>query len=133
VIATGWSRADPIVALAIAVLGVINTLVLSVIERTRELGLRRAVGMRRRQLRAAIRWEAIIISVFGSVLGLAFALLGGWGVVRALRDEGFGVFEVPVGTLIVLVVLAGLVGLTAALIPAWRASRMKVLDAVSIE
>ncbi|HEX5944633.1 MAG TPA: ABC transporter permease [Acidimicrobiales bacterium] len=122
-----------LLAVFIAALGIANTIALSVIERTRELGLLRAVGMRRRQLRSAIRWEAIIISVFGSVLGLAFALLVGWGAVRALRDEGFGVFEVPVGTLIVLVVLAGLVGLTAALVPAWRASRMKILDAVSME
>ena len=122
-----------LLAVIIAALGIANTIALSVIERTRELGLLRAVGMRRRQVRAAIRWEAIIISVFGSVLGLTTGLLGGWGVVRALRDDGFGVFQVPVGRLIVLVVLAGLVGLFAALVPAWRASRMNVLDAVSME
>jgi putative ABC transport system permease protein len=120
-------------AVFIAALGIANTIALSVIERTRELGLLRAVGMRRRQVRAAIRWEAIIISVFGSVLGLAIGLLGGWGIVRALRDEGFGVFEVPVLSLVVVVLLAGVVGLLAAVIPAWRASRMNVLEAVSME
>ena len=120
-------------AVLIAALGIANTIALSVLERTRELGLLRAVGMRRRQVRSAIRWEAVIISVFGSVLGLAFGLLGGWGIVRSLRDEGFGVFEVPVVALAFLVFLAGLVGLFAALLPAWRASRMNVLDAISTE
>jgi putative ABC transport system permease protein len=120
-------------AIVIAMLGIANTIALSVLERTRELGLLRAVGMRRRQVRAAIRWESVIISLFGTVLGLAFGLLGGWGIVRALRDEGFGAFRIPVGTLIVLSVVAGLIGLIAAVIPAWRASRMNVLDAISSE
>jgi putative ABC transport system permease protein len=120
-------------AIVIALLGIANTIALSVLERTRELGLLRAVGMRRRQLRAAIRWESVIISLFGTVLGLAFGLLGGWGIVRSLRDEGFGVFDVPVVTLLVLAVVAGLLGLVAALIPAWRASRMNILDAIGTE
>ena len=120
-------------AVVIAMLGIANTIALSVLERTRELGLLRAVGMRRRQVRSAIRWESVIISLFGTVLGLAFGLLGGWGIVRALRDEGFGAFQVPVGTLLVLALVAGLIGLVAALIPAWRASRMNVLDAISTE
>jgi putative ABC transport system permease protein len=122
-----------IIAVIIAMLGIANTIALSVLERTRELGLLRAVGMRRRQVRAAIRWESVIISLFGTVLGLAFGLLGGWGIVRALRNEGFGVFEIPVGTLVVLVVVAALLGLGAALLPAWRASRMNVLDAIATE
>jgi putative ABC transport system permease protein len=120
-------------AIVIAMLGIANTIALSVLERTRELGLLRAVGMRRRQVRAAIRWEAVIISLFGTVLGLAFGLLGGWGVVRGLRDQGFGVFEIPVVTLVVLALMAGVLGLAAALWPAWRASRMDVLEAISTE
>jgi putative ABC transport system permease protein len=120
-------------AVIIAALGIANTIALSVLERTRELGLLRAVGMRRRQVRAAVRWEAVIISLFGTVLGLAFGLLGGWGIVRALRDEGFGVFAIPYGWMAFLAVLAGIVGLVAALIPAWRASRMNVLDAIATE
>jgi putative ABC transport system permease protein len=120
-------------AVIIAALGIANTIALSVLERTRELGLLRAVGMRRRQVRAAVRWEAVIISLFGTVLGLAFGLLGGWGIVRALRDEGFGVFAIPYAWMVFLAVLAGIVGLVAALIPAWRASRMDVLDAIGTE
>jgi len=120
-------------AVIIAALGIANTIALSVLERTRELGLLRAVGMRRRQVRSAIRWEAVIISLFGTVLGLSFGILGGWGIVRALRDEGFGVFQVPVVTLVIVSLLAGLVGLLAAVIPAWRAGRMNVLDAISTE
>ena len=117
----------------IAVLGIGNTIALSVLERTRELGLLRAVGMRRRQVRATVRWEAVIISLFGTVLGLAFGLVGGWGIVRSLRDEGFGVFEVPFGPFVVLAVVGALVGVGAAVIPAWRASRMNVLDAIATE
>jgi putative ABC transport system permease protein len=120
-------------AVIIAIIGIANTIALSVLERTRELGLLRAVGMRRRQIRSAIRWEAVIIALFGSVLGLGFGLLGGWGIVRALRDEGFGVFQVPIGWLAVVAAIAGLLGLIAALLPAWRASRMNVLDAISTE
>jgi putative ABC transport system permease protein len=120
-------------AVVIAMLGIANTIALSVLERTRELGLLRAVGMRRRQIRSAIRWEAVIIALFGSVLGLAFGLLGGWGIVRALRDEGFGVFQVPIAQLVALAVIAGVFGLLAALLPAWRASRMNVLEAISSE
>jgi putative ABC transport system permease protein len=120
-------------AILIAFLGIVNTISLSVLERTRELGLLRAVGMRRRQVRSAIRWESAIISLFGTVLGLAVGLIGGWGIVRALRDEGFEVFAVPVLWLAVISVIAGLLGLAAAVIPAWWAGRMNVLDAIATE
>lgn len=122
-----------VLAIVIAMLGIANTIAMSILERTRELGLLRAVGMRRRQLRAAIRWEAIIIALYGTVLGLAFGLFGGWGVVRVLRDDGFTEFSVPVATLAVLAVLAAVLGLVSAWLPAWRASRMDVLDAVRTE
>jgi putative ABC transport system permease protein len=117
----------------IAVLGIANTIALSVLERTREIGLLRAVGMRRRQVRATVRWEAVIISLYGTVLGLAFGLIGGWGLVRALRDDGFGVFEVPVVPFIAVALLGAFVGVLASIWPAWRASRMNVLDAIATE
>jgi putative ABC transport system permease protein len=117
----------------IAVLGIGNTIALSVFERTRELGLLRAVGMRRRQVRSTVRWEAMIISLFGTTLGLAFGLVGGWGIVRSLRDEGFGVFEVPVGPFVGLAIVGALVGAAASVWPAWRASRLNVLDAIASE
>jgi putative ABC transport system permease protein len=117
----------------IAVLGIANTILLSVLERTREIGLLRAVGMRRRQVRATVRWEAVIISLYGTVLGLAFGLVGGWGLVRALRDEGFGVFQLPVAWFVILALVGGLVGIGAAVLPAWRASRLNVLTAIHTE
>ena len=118
----------------IAVLGIGNTIALSVLERTRELGLLRAVGMRRRQLRSTVRWEAVIISLFGTVLGLVFGLIGGWGIVRSLRDEGFGVFQVPVSSFIVARRSWARSSASApACWPAWRASRMNVLDAIGTE
>ena len=120
-------------AIIIALLGIANTIALSVLERTRELGLLRAVGMRRRQVSSAIRWESAIISLFGTVLGLGVGLLGGWGITRSLRDEGFEAFAIPFGSLIVIALVAGFLGLIAALIPAYRAARMNVLDAISTE
>ncbi|MGH9113326.1 MAG: ABC transporter permease, partial [Acidimicrobiales bacterium] len=120
-------------ALIIALIGIANTIALSVLERTRELGLLRAVGMSRSQLRATVRWESVIIAVFGTLLGLAVGLLGGWGLVTALGDEGFEVFEIPYGTLIIVVLIAAAAGIFAAVWPAWRASRMDVLDAINTE
>jgi putative ABC transport system permease protein len=120
-------------AVIIAFLGIANTVALSVLERTRELGLLRAVGMRRKQVRSAVRWESAIISLFGTVLGLAVGLLGGWAITRSLRDEGFNAFAVPGGELLVIAVVAGFLGLAAALVPAWRASRMNVLEAINTE
>ncbi|HEY3140981.1 MAG TPA: FtsX-like permease family protein [Acidimicrobiales bacterium] len=119
-----------VLAFIIAMVGIANTIALSVFERTREMGLLRAVGMSRRQLRATIRWEAVIVALFGAALGLVLGLLGGWGLVSALRDEGFNVFRVPVTTLVILALIAGVLGLLAAMWPAWRAGRLKVLDAI---
>ena len=120
-------------AIIIAFLGIANTIALSVLERTRELGLLRAVGMRRQQVRAAVRWESAIISLFGTALGLAVGLLGGWGITRSLRDEGFEAFAIPTGSLIVIALVAGFLGLVAALIPAYRAARMNILGAIATE
>jgi putative ABC transport system permease protein len=120
-------------ALFIALIGIANTIALSVIERTRELGLLRAVGTSRSQLRSTIRWESAIIAVFGTLLGSAVGLLGGWGFITALSDEGFTEFRIPYGQVIAVVLIAAAAGIVAALLPAWRASRMNVLDAIHTE
>jgi putative ABC transport system permease protein len=117
-------------AIVIALLGIANTIALSVLERTRELGLLRAVGMSRRQLRATIRWESVIIALFGAALGLLLGVLGAWGMVEALRDDGFEVFRLPLTSLVAVAVVAGVLGMVAAVVPAWRAGRLKVLDAI---
>jgi putative ABC transport system permease protein len=120
-------------ALLIALLGITNTLALSVFERTRELGLLRAVGMSRRQTRKMIRWEAVIISVIGALVGLLIGTFFGWALVEALADEGISEFSIPGGQLLLYLVLAGLAGVLAAIPPARRAARLNVLDAIATE
>jgi putative ABC transport system permease protein len=122
------------VAVLIALLGIANTLSLSIHERTRELGLLRAVGQSRGQLRATVRWEAVIVAVFGTITGVAIGAFLGWGLVRALQaDEGFGQFAAPWTSLLVIVVLAAAAGVVAALRPARRAGRLDVLTAISTD
>ncbi len=120
-------------AIIIALLGITNTLALAVLERTREIGLLRAVGMNRPQTRRMVLWEAVFVSVFGALLGVAVGTLFGWAIVQALGDEGITRMIVPVGQLTVYVVVAAIAGLIAAVLPAWKASRMNVLDAVTVE
>jgi putative ABC transport system permease protein len=120
-------------AVFIAVIGIINTLALSVIERTRELGLLRALGMSRRQVRRMIRWESVIIAVIGATLGLAVGIFFGWALVRAIGDQGIEVLSIPAGQLMAYVVFAGLFGVIAAIIPARRAARLNVLAAIAYE
>jgi putative ABC transport system permease protein len=120
-------------AIIIALLGIGNTLALSIVERTRELGVLRAVGMTRKQLRSAIRWESVIIAVQGALLGLVIGVFFGWALVTALEDEGLNTFTVPVVSLIVVVVLAALAGVVAAVMPARRAARLDVLRAIVTE
>ncbi|TYB41632.1 FtsX-like permease family protein [Actinomadura chibensis] len=117
----------------IAAVGVVNTLALSVIERTREIGLLRAIGISRRQLRRMIRVEAIMIAVFGALLGMGIGVGFGAAMQNALADKGLGVLAVPYGTLGVYLVVAALIGVLAALWPAWRAGRMDVLKAIATE
>ncbi|MFI1411910.1 ABC transporter permease [Streptomyces sp. NPDC020707] len=120
-------------AIVIAVLGVVNTLALSVVERTREIGLLRAIGLGRRQLRRMIRLESVVIAVFGAVLGLALGLVWGVCVQQVLALQGMKAFAIPWATLIAVVVGSAVVGMVAALLPALRASRMNVLAAIAHE
>ncbi|MFM8861263.1 MAG: ABC transporter permease [Acidimicrobiia bacterium] len=120
-------------ALVIAIVGVVNTLLLSVYERTRELGLLRAVGMTRRQVRSSIRLESVIISLMGTLVGLIIGLVFGWALVKALADEGITAFGIPWSQLAVIVVIAVLAGVGAALYPARRAARLDVLAAIASE
>jgi putative ABC transport system permease protein len=120
-------------AILIALFGIVNTLALSIFERVRELGLLRAVGATRRQLRSMIRWEGVIIAVLGAVLGLVIGTFFGWTMVRALKGEGFTAFAVPGGQLAAYVVAAGLAGILAAVLPGRRAAKVDVLRAVTTE
>lgn len=117
----------------IAVLGIVNTLALSVIERTRELGLLRAIGMSRRQVKRMIRVEAVVIAVFGGLLGLVVGSAFGVAIQRALVSEGVTELQFPVIRMVVFVVLAALAGVLAAWLPARRGSRLNVLSAIATE
>ncbi|MBA2574938.1 MAG: FtsX-like permease family protein [Nocardioidaceae bacterium] len=120
-------------AIIIAILGITNTLALSVIERTREVGLLRAIGVSRRQLRSMVRLESIAISVLGAVLGVVMGIAFGIALQRAIADQGIDVLSIPWPQLGVFVVLAGLVGVLAAVLPARRAAKLNVLDAITTE
>ncbi|MFF4520799.1 FtsX-like permease family protein [Streptomyces bluensis] len=120
-------------AIVIAVLGVVNTLALSVVERTREIGLLRAIGLARRQLRRMIRLESVVIAVFGAVLGLALGLVWGVCTQQVLALQGMKALAIPWGTVVAVVVGSAVVGIVAALLPALRASRMNVLAAIAHE
>jgi putative ABC transport system permease protein len=120
-------------AILIALFGIVNTLGLSIFERIRELGLLRAVGATRAQLRSMIRWEAVIIAVLGAVLGLAVGVFFGWTIVRALASQGISEFTLPAGQLLLFVVAAGLAGILAAVLPGRRAAKVDVLRAITTE
>ncbi|WP_405672838.1 ABC transporter permease [Streptomyces sp. NBC_01530] len=120
-------------AIIIAVLGVVNTLALSVVERTREIGLLRAIGLARRQLRRMIRLESVVIAVFGAVLGLALGLIWGVCTQQVLALQGMKALAIPWTTIAAVVVGSAVVGIVAALLPALRASRMNVLAAIAHE
>jgi putative ABC transport system permease protein len=120
-------------AVLIALIGIVNTLLLSVLERTREIGLLRAVGMRRRQVRTMIRSEAVILAVFGAVTGIVVGTLLGLALVASLRQQGITETAVPVSRLVLFLVLAALLGLVAASWPARRAARLDVLAAIAAE
>ena len=120
-------------SLLIAVLGITNTMALSVYERTRELGLLRAIGMTRRQLRRMVRWEAVIIALFGGLLGVAMGVLFGLAVIAALPETFVDIVSIPYTSLFGYLLVSGLFGMLAAILPARRASKLNVLDAISHE
>jgi putative ABC transport system permease protein len=120
-------------AVVIALIGIANTLALSIYERTRELGLLRAVGATRGQLRSMVRWESLVISLLGAVQGLVLGVLFGWAIVAALHSQGITRLVFPVTQLLVLAVLAGLAGIVAGIAPSRRAARLDVLHAVTTE
>ena len=121
------------ISLLVALMGVANTLALSVFERTRELGLLRAVGMSRRQARRMIRWEGGIVTVFGGLMGIVIGVLFGWAAVEIIPDNFISSFAIPWGTLWNYLVVVAVAGLLAASIPARRASRLNILEAIAYE
>ncbi|OLE29183.1 MAG: hypothetical protein AUG49_00310 [Catenulispora sp. 13_1_20CM_3_70_7] len=120
-------------AIVVAILGVVNTLALSVVERTREIGLIRAIGMGRRKTRRMIRLEAVVIALFGATLGVGLGLAWGVAAQKVLSGIGISTLAIPVGTIAAVFAGAAVVGLLAALAPAFRASRMNVLRAIAAD
>jgi putative ABC transport system permease protein len=121
-----------LLAILISLFGIANTLALSIHERTRELGMLRAIGMSRRQVRTMIRYEAVITALIGAILGMALGLIFAALIAQPLKDEGF-TLSYPVGSLILLLVLAAILGVLAAIPPARRASRLDVLESLQYE
>ncbi len=120
-------------AIIIALLGIANTMALSVLERTQEIGLMRAVGMTRRQTKGMIRLEAAVVSLFGALLGVLVGLAFGWLAVVAIPESIINQLAIPAWTLVIYVVIATLAGLLAAVFPARRAAHLNVLDAIAHE
>src|SRR5580700_8852371 len=120
-------------AVLIALIGIVNTLMLSVFERTREIGLLRAVGMRRRQVRTMIRSESVILAIFGAIIGIIIGTAMGVALVSSLSQQGITDTVVPVSSLVIFLVLAAILGLIAATWPARRAARLDVLAAIATQ
>lgn len=120
-------------AIIIALLGIANSLALSIYERTRELGLLRAVGMTRAQVRSAVRWESVIVALLGTAIGLVVSLFFGYMIFLAIRDAGFEVLDVPIAQLVTIVIGFAIAGVLAGIGPARRASKLDVLGAIATE
>ena len=120
------------VSVIISVFGIVNTLVLSVYERTREIGMLRAIGTTRRQMRRIVRYESVITSIIGGILGTVLGVLFAYVVSTRLASQGI-TFSVPWGQLVVFLIVAGFVGVIAAVLPARRAARVNILDAIHYE
>src|ERR687894_2119273 len=122
-------------AIFIALMGIANTLSLAIHERTREIGLLRAVGETRRQVRSMVRWESVVIATFGAVGGIALGVFLGWALVQAVgtASGGLGTFALPVGNLAIVLVVGAVAGVLAGLRPARRAARLDVLAAIATE
>lgn len=122
-----------VLAIIIAAIGIVNTLALSVLERTRELGMLRAIGMTRRQVKRMIRTESVIIALFGALLGVVVGVGFGIALQQALSDEGIGTLALPWAQLIAYVVVAAIIGVLAAVLPARRAARLNILSAITTD
>jgi putative ABC transport system permease protein len=120
-------------AIVIALFSIANSMALSIHERTRELGLLRAVGMTRGQLRSAVRWETVLVSLLGTGLGVLLGIFFGWAISVTMRDGGLTNFVLPVTSVVVVAALAVIGGVLATVRPAWRASRLSVISAISTE
>lgn len=120
-------------SIVIAVFGIVLTLLLAVYERRRETGLLRAVGMSRSQVRITVRWESVITSLYGAIVGVVLGLLLGYVVILALRDEGLRHFAVPGTSIVAIIVVAFVLGVVAAVIPARRATKVDILKAIATE
>jgi putative ABC transport system permease protein len=119
-------------AIVISLFGIANTLALSIHERTRELGMLRAIGMSRSQVRTMIRYEAVITALIGAILGMVLGVIFAALIAQPLKDEGF-TLSYPIGSLVLLLVLAAVLGVLAAIPPARRASRLNVLQSLQYE
>jgi putative ABC transport system permease protein len=122
-----------VLAIVIALLGVVNTMALAIVERVRELGLVRALGMTRGQTRSMVRWETVLVTVFGAILGCAVGIFFGVVLVRAFASQGVDVLNLSLGRQAVYLVVAFFAGLLAAIWPARRASRVDMLQAITTE
>ncbi len=122
-----------LLSIVIAAFGIVITLLLAVYERRREIGLLRAVGMTRAQVRTTVRWESVITSVYGAFVGVVMGLVLGYVVIASLRDQGLTAYSVPVTSIVWIMVLAFVAGVAAAVIPAWRATRLNVLRAIAAD
>ena len=121
-------------AILIALMGITNTLSLSIHERTRELGLLRAVGQTRGQVRSMVRWESVIIALFGTIGGLAIGVVLGWALMKAVAaQESVAQFSLPVDQLILVAVVGGFAGVLAGIRPAYKAAKLNILTAISAE
>ncbi len=120
-------------SIVIAVFGIVLTLLLAVYERRHETGLLRAVGMTRAQVRTTVRWESVLTSVYGAVVGVGMGMALGYVVIAALRDQGLTKYSVPVATIVAILLIAFVVGVVAAVVPAWRATKLDILQAIATE
>jgi putative ABC transport system permease protein len=118
-------------AVVIAILGIINTLALSVVERRREIGMLRAVGMQRGQMRRTIYLESVLIAVYGAAVGVVLGIAFGWAFVSTLADQGLDKITIPWGQVVGMLIGSGVVGVLAALWPANRAAKTKPLEAIA--
>ena len=120
-------------AIVIASIGIVNTMSLSILERTKEIGLLRAVGMSKRQVRNSIRFESVITAVMGTSIGIVFGVSGAYFLIQALKDDGLDQFAVGATSLVAIVGLSAFIGVLAGAWPAWRATKVDILKAVSAE